>query len=58
VATFLLLGACGDKEQNKAQTEKFAKATGEAAARMAQQTPDAKVTVSLALLRILTAARL
>jgi len=31
------LGAFGDKEKNKAQTEKFAKATREAAARIAQQ---------------------
>ena len=37
-AAFLLLGACAqDKEQNKAQTEEFAKAAGEAAAQIAQQ---------------------
>jgi outer membrane biogenesis lipoprotein LolB len=37
-AAFLLLGACAqDKEQNKAQTEEFAKAAGEAAAQIAEQ---------------------
>jgi hypothetical protein len=37
-AAFLLLGACAqDTEQNKVQTEEFAKAAGEGAAQIAQQ---------------------
>ena len=37
-AAFLLLGACAqDKEQNKAQTEEFSKAAGEAAAQVGEQ---------------------
>jgi hypothetical protein len=37
-AALLLLGACAqDKEQNKAQTEEFAKAAGEAEAQIAEQ---------------------